>query len=73
MALTKNEVVLVLNKLKVAYSNDVIEALTSSGVDEVLADKIFKSAFYAAANDNRRIVTGQDIRKVLSDMRTVVP
>ncbi|MCW4028606.1 MAG: hypothetical protein NWE92_03040 [Candidatus Bathyarchaeota archaeon] len=74
MALTKNEVVLVLNKLKIAYSNDVVEVLTSSTVvDEQLACKVFKSAFYVATEENRRIVTAQDVQKVLDQLQTLAP
>jgi histone H3/H4 len=74
VALTKNEVVLVLNKLKIPYSNDVIEALASFGIiDERLADQIFKSAFDVATQENRRIVTGPDIEKVLAQMQPLAP
>jgi len=69
MILTQTDLASILKELKIAYSGDVIETCYASKIeDPQIAQKWFKAAFYVAAQDNRRIVTAQDVCKVLSEM-----
>ena len=69
MVLTQADFALILKNLKIAYSGDVIEVCSASKIEDPrIAEKWFKAAVYVAAQDNRRIVTGQDVNKVLAEI-----
>jgi hypothetical protein len=69
MVLTQIEFASILKNLKIAYSGDVIEACRTSKIENPqIAEKWFKAAFYVAAQDNRSILTAQDVNRALTEM-----
>jgi hypothetical protein len=69
MVLTQSQAAEILKKLKIAYSSDVIQACCASKIeDPQIIEKWFKAAFCLAAQDNRSIITAQDVNKVFAEM-----
>jgi AAA+ superfamily predicted ATPase len=68
MVFSKAEIIAIFKKSKITFSNNAIKPLLEAKIDNSdIAEKMIKAAFYKATKDNRRIVTAQDVIKVLSE------
>jgi hypothetical protein len=69
MVVTQIQAAAILKNLKIPYTSDAIEACCASKIeDPQVAEKWFKAASYVAAQENRRIITAQDVNRVFAEM-----